>query len=187
MLFSVSVTICFVPSTVNNDRRGVLRAFGVPSPLLVAGGQVVGDDCPVALPAELCDGHAVDDDRRACREEPGHDLGERVLAPDELAVGGVQAGENPAHAQRDDLSFGHRGRTSGPRVPAGRPGDGLRRVLVLPQLASVGRVQAERDLIVTLAGEDIELVSDQGGRGIARAHRRFPLLRRAPAARSAGR
>ena len=48
-------------------------------------------------------------------------------------------------------------------MPAGGAGDGLGRVLVLPDLASVGRVETLRDLIVSLPREDIELSPTSAG------------------------
>jgi len=45
------------------SRRGVLRSFAGPSPFLVAGAQVIRNDRPIALPAEMPDSHPVNNDR----------------------------------------------------------------------------------------------------------------------------
>src|SRR5205085_2335486 len=57
------------------------------------------------------------------------------------------------------------------------PLEARRVVLLLPDLLAVGRRQAADDLVATLAGEDVELVADQGGRGDAVAHGDRPFLR----------
>src|SRR5262249_52318728 len=152
----------------------------------LAGGQLVGHDttvlpsAAVLLPAELRDAEAVHDDRRTGREKLGPVAFEIVFAPEVLPAVGLGTGEGPADAEGHDLAVGHGGRASraDDLVVETRPGPrrGLRGVLVLPDLLPVGRLETADDLVAALAGEDVHLVADHGGRGDAAAHRDLPLL-----------
>ena len=99
-----------------------------------------------------------------------------VIAPEQIAGGGVEAGKNATHAQRDDFSVNNRGRTPGAGMSGWRTGYGYGRVFVLPNFLAVGRVKAHGNFIVSLAAKNIEPVADQGRRRIAQAHCGFPFL-----------
>src|ERR1019366_4867790 len=125
-----------------------------PLPLLVAGGQVVGDDAAAGFATELRDAKAAGDQRRGGGVEPGPGAREVILVPEHLALRSVHAREDAADADGDDLAIGYCGRASGPGVPRGRAGHRLGGILLLPQFLAVNGVQAADDFVVTLARED---------------------------------
>jgi hypothetical protein len=88
---------------------------------------------------------------------------EVVLAPQFLTRRGVEPGEDSAHAQCDHFSVAHCGRTTGAGETLGGAGCAQRFVAVAPDFLAVGRVETSSDLVSFLAGEDVNLVADDGG------------------------
>ena len=101
--------------------RAVVRALAAPPPLLVAGSQIESDDRAVALPADMHDGHPIDDDRRHGREELGHDLGERVLAPQRVCPRCPSRRRRRPTPSVTTLPVRHGGRARGPGCRAAGP------------------------------------------------------------------
>ena len=155
-------------------RRRVAGTVARPLPFLFAAAQVIGDHRAVVLPTDLRNRHAVHDDRRAGDMEPGRRALEVVLAPQELALVGVDTGHRPLDAERHHLALRDRRRAARAGELAVGSADRLGRVLLLPYFVAGLGVEAADHFVIVLSREDVEPVAHQRRRRHAVADARLP-------------
>ena len=100
-----------------------------------------------------------------------------VHAPKQFSRGGIEAREDAPNAQGDDLAIRDRGCAARAGEVGGRAIGPERIVFVLPKFLARRDVEAAENLLPLLAGEDVELVAHEGGRGHAVTDGDFPFLR----------
>ena len=103
-------------------------------------------------------------------------MGLGLLAPQQLPLVRIIAGENAGDAESADLAFGRRRRTARPWMAGAGSGHGVRLVLVLPLFVAAGRVQAADDFLLALSRKHENLIADQDRRRIAESDFDAPLF-----------